>query len=210
MFCFCFGGNSDRLKKFINKTKNRKCSTKEEFDSLFEQSRELVFDYMSYYDKKRLGKKRSAGKYKFFIWLFSLIGLSLPVLSTAFQLEDILFDNPSPISFAEYGYGFIMLAAIIVALKNFTGASKGHARYTKTQLKLERLISLHTLDWKENLSLKNDPLSNNDKEILHKVIMRFLHKVYIEILSETNQWDIDMNNAEKNFLDNHLNKNKEE
>lgn len=194
MFCLCFGGTSDRLKKFINNTKNKKCETKEEFNLLFEESRDLVFEYLSYYDKKRLSKQRSAAWYRRFIWLFSLIGLSLPIIGT-------ISDNSK---FAEYGYGFIMLTAIIFALKNFTGANKGHARYTKTQLKLEKLISIHTLDWQENLNKYNGNLSPSDIENLHKVILRFLLKAYKEILSETDQWETDMKNDENNFFNNHI------
>lgn len=201
MFCLCFGGNSDRLKKFIDSTKNKECNSKEDFNKLFEESRSLVFEYLKYYDKKRVEKKRSSFWYRQFIWLFGLIGLVFPIFGMAFEAERF---TGIKMNYVEVGYGFIMLTAVLFTLKNFTGASKGHSRYTKTQLKLDRLISLYTLDWNNSLSSVNNNLSSEDKERLHRIIFRFLYTVYREILGETNQWDLDYHHDESIFKE-HIN-----
>ncbi len=208
MFWFGSDGGIDRLKNFIANTKVEKVKSVDDLNMLFEESRNLVFEYLSYYDKKRLSKKRQSARYRAAIWFFGLIGLTLPIVGTAFDIVKFI-PIIKGLNLAEMGYGFIMFTAVLVGLKNYVGATNGHIRYIQTQLKLENIIAINTLVWQETLMDKDNETStdilNTDKAAqLYRVIFKLLNESYTAVESETKKWGESLNEDEARFMTDHI------
>jgi hypothetical protein len=198
MFDFGSAFTADRIKKFIDSTKDKEYNTKEEFNSLFEDIRKLIFEYIEYYDKKRKTKQRQAIVFKFLIAIITFAGVAFPVL-------DIFVGNGSLLgiksdNFAEIGHALLIIAAILYGVKSYYGSTNGHIRYAKTQLKLEELISIYTVEQSQALASADAILTDKDKKSFYKASAELLIKSFKEILGETDQWGKDVLNDEKNFI----------
>ena len=213
-----FGNDNsiDRLENFIKNTKTKDVKNKDTIEELFNESVNLVFKYLSYYNKKRLSKKFSTNAYRTSIWFFGFIGLALPIVGTSFKflIDKIAIIDSS--NLLEFGYGFIMLTAVLVAMKNYTGATKGHIRYITTQLKLEKIIANSIISWNKtthsiNCAENEQELTADDCEKLYAVINQLLESSYAEIMNEIKRWGKDIKDDESEFIVKHLSsaKNKE-
>ena len=181
-----------RLSEFIEATSQKQCSTKEEMNCLFHDSKALVLEYVYYYNEKREKARRRSNIYRILIAIFGFIGLTLPILGTLVSNKEY--------NLAEIGYSFIIFTAVIVALKSFFGYTKAHIRYTKIQLKLEKIIIKYTIEWKQAISISYEKFTYDNKRALFRVLTQYLDESFDAICSETNTWSENIIEDEQNFI----------
>ena len=184
-----------RIEEFIAKTKNKNYEKKEEFNELFEETRSIIFKFVLYYDDKRKTKKRQAMVFRFFIAAITGLGIAFPVLGSFF---DNLF-GIAKADFAQAGHSLLIVAASIYGIKNYYGSTNGHIRYAKTQLNLEKLITIYSIKFSEQFSNVKNDFTDTQKKEFYELLDELLNKIFKNILSETNQWGKDIENDENNF-----------
>ena len=191
-----------RIKQFIDDTKGKEYKTKKDYTAFFESIRELIYEYVVYYDRKRKKKQWQTIIFRYLIAFITFCGIIFPIL-------DIFTDTILSISsdkFAEVGHSLLVISAILYGIKNFLGSTNGHIRYAKTQLKLESLIAIYTIKQNEVLSsITNNcgitqSLTKENKDMFNKVCADFFIASSIEIQGETTQWGKDILSEENNFF----------
>jgi len=191
-----------KINEFIINTHEHNLDTKEDITHTFDISRELISKHIAYYRRKIKTKRFISETLRAFIMLFGFLGLLLPILGINFGIKSLFFIEN--INLTEYGYGFIMIAATLTAIKSFNGATTAHIRSTNTLLKLEKIIVTHTVLWKKTIAQSGTSLDNEEKEKLFEIVSSLLSESYDEILSETNTWEKDLKSSEIDFMKKHI------
>lgn len=159
-------------------------------DALCQQAFELLRFEVDYYYKIRQSKKRLSLWFRIAVLVFGSLGMLAPLVEAA-----KLYTGAG-------GMGYLLLgvAGVFLAANSLFGGTSGHGRIVTTQLSLEKVIAVGSVQWNE---LRNRRYGATDKAAIEKEMFDFIVKMletgYQLILDETADWAKTLNESVSNY-----------
>jgi hypothetical protein len=159
-------------------------------DALCQQAFELLRFEVDYYYRIRQTKRRLSLVFRVAVLIFGSLGMLAP-LAEAAKLHD---------GVGGMGYLFLAVAGVFLAANSLFAGTSGHGRIVTTQLSLEKVIAVGSVQWNELRSRRG---AAPDKAAVEKEMFDFIVKLletgYQLILDETADWAKSLNESIANY-----------
>ena len=160
-----------------------KQKAEESLDSVFEHVTGKARSAITWYQQSRRPKKEGAICLRVGAILLGAAGGVLPVLSELIGKNGVTAFSPTWSSVA------LGVAAVFLLLDRFFGYSSAWMRYTKAELRIQRLLDCFELDWQVERLLENGETPGAEKiRKLLETARNFLDQVNQAVQEETNAW----------------------
>jgi hypothetical protein len=159
-------------------------------DALCREAFELLRHEVNYYYEVRQSRQRLSLFFRVALLVFGSLGMLAPLADAA-----QLYEGASGL-----GYLFLVVAGIFMAANSLFGGTAGHGRIVTTQISLEKVIAVGSVQWN---ALKSRFDGATDKAAIEKEMFDFIAKLlesgYQLILDETSDWAKTLNESVSNY-----------
>jgi len=172
----------ERYAEALSKLTWQEASQRNSLEVLFNELSELTYAELQYYYGRRVSSRGKSQIFRLIAWSLATVGLLIPLLSPVVK-------DPIPPNFLSYGYIAFALAGSVLLADNLFAGTNSFLRNTKTQLEIERLYSIFSIEWHATLAAYDAKPSTDTLAKAFERAVDYVKALHTTMGTETAAWE---------------------